>query len=132
MNMTNPTAQPYLGLLRNQIDITQVPFSDRGSRILIYQYPEDHQLLIKLAERILGLDPGLAAYRERPPFIDHLSFIDEHGQELDFTLVTSPDVLYFQTEVGEFGMVFQDTRTISVHPPEDQVAGLRFRVLADF
>lgn len=132
MSMTNSTAQPYFGLLRNQIDITQVPFSDRGSRILIYQYPEDNQLLIKLAERILGLDPGLAAYRERPPFIDHLAFIDEHGQELDFSLVTSPDVLYFQTEIGEFGMVFQDSRTIAIHPPEDQVAGLRFRVSADF
>ncbi len=130
--MTNLPVSPYLSLLRNQIDITQVPFSDRGSRILIYQSPDSKQLLIKLAERILGLDPGLAAYRERPPFIDNLSFIDENGHELDFTLVTSPDVLFFQTEIGEFGLVFQDNRTISVHIPENKVTGLRFRVLADF
>jgi len=130
--MTKSTSTPYLNLLRNQIDITQVPFSDRGSRLLIYQYPERKQLFIKLAERIMGLEPGLASYRQRPPFIDNLSFIDENGEALDFTLVTSPDVLYFQTEIGEFGMVFQDLRTISIHVPEEKPAGLRFRVLTDF
>src|SRR6266508_4483398 len=41
----------YLDLLRGQIDITQVPFSDRGSRLVIQQEPGQNCLLIKLAER---------------------------------------------------------------------------------
>lgn len=44
-----------LKLLRNQIDITRVPFSDRGSRLLVNQYPEQSRLNIKLAERLTSL-----------------------------------------------------------------------------
>jgi hypothetical protein len=130
--MTSTNSSPYLNLLRNQIDITQVPFSDRGSRLLVYQYPNRNQLFVKLAERISGLEPGLEAYLNRPPFIDELALIDEEGHTLDFNLVTTPDTLYFQTELGEFGLVFQDLRTISVHVPADQIAGLRFCVRPQF
>jgi len=35
--MVRTTTSPYLNLLRNQIDITRVPFSDRGSRMLVLQ-----------------------------------------------------------------------------------------------
>ena len=126
--MTNTDSTPYLSLLRNQIDITHVPFSDRGSRLLVYQHPNQSHLYIKLAERITGLESDFEAYLDRPPFIDDLVLIDGKGQPLEFSLVTSPDTLYFQTEIGEFGMLFQDLRTISVHIPVDQLAGLRFRV----
>jgi len=126
--MTNTDSTPYLSLLRNQIDITQVPFSNRGARLLVYQYPGQSRLFIKLAERISGLEPGLESYLDRLPFIDDLSLIDENGKALEFTLVTSPHTLYFQTVIGEFGMVFQDLRTITVGIPKNQIAGLRFRV----
>ena len=33
-------ASPYLDLLENYIDITRVPFSDRGSRLLVFKHPE--------------------------------------------------------------------------------------------
>lgn len=38
---------PYLNLLRNHIDITHVPFSDRGSRLLVFQEPGQSWLLVK-------------------------------------------------------------------------------------
>ena len=66
------TSVPFLELLRNQIDITRVPFSDRGSRLLVYQSPGQSRLYVKLAERIADLEPGIDAYMRRPPFIRDL------------------------------------------------------------
>jgi glycogen debranching enzyme len=126
--MNSFESAPYLSLLRNQIDITKVPFSDRGSRLLVHQYANSCKLYMKLAERIVGLEPGLEAYLQRKPFIDNLALIDEDGNELEFSVVTSPQALYFHTSIGEFGVVFQDLRTISVGIPADTTAGLRFQV----
>jgi glycogen debranching enzyme len=126
--MNSSESIPYLSLLRNQIDITKVPFSDRGSRLLVHQYANSYKLYIKLAERIMGLEPGLDAYLQRKPFIDNLTLIDKDGNELEFSIVTSPQALYFQTSIGEFGVVFQDLRTISIGIPVDQTAGLRFEI----
>jgi len=46
----------YLALLRNHIDTTRVPFSDRGSRLLLFRYPDKNAFYIKLAERLTQLD----------------------------------------------------------------------------
>jgi putative isomerase len=119
---------PYLNLLRNHIDITRVPFSDRGSRILIFKDPEKSLLSVKLAERLTALDPDIEAYLRRPPFIKDVIFIDENKNSLDFEELTRPHVLYFRTEIGDFGLVFQDVRTISFGIPANQTAGLRFHV----
>jgi len=54
--------------------------------------------------------------------------IDEDENELDLSLVTSPQSLNIQTNIGEFGIVFQDLRTISIGIPENQTTGLRFHV----
>jgi glycogen debranching enzyme len=126
--MMNTKSTQFLNLLRNHIDISKVPFSDRGSRLLLYHRPEKNQLYVKLAERISGLEAGLESYLFRQPYIDNLYIIDKQGKHLDFELVTSPDVLYLQTKIGEFGLTFQDGRTISIQVPDDQVAGLSFYV----
>ncbi|MFN2232628.1 MAG: MGH1-like glycoside hydrolase domain-containing protein, partial [Anaerolineales bacterium] len=126
--MISLESTPYLSLLRNQIDITRVPFSDRGSRLLVYQHVNSTKFYIKLAERILGLESDLEAYLQRKPFIDNLTLIDEDENELDLSLVTSPQSLNIQTNIGEFGIVFQDLRTISIGIPENQTTGLRFHV----
>jgi putative isomerase len=123
---------PYFNLLRNQIDITQVPFSDRGSRLLVFQHPGQSNLFIKLAERLLGLEPGLESYLRRPSYVSDLEFIDENGASLDFETVTSPDVIYFQTRIGEFGLTYQDNRTLAFGLPQNVVAGVRFLVLPDY
>lgn len=119
---------PYLNLLRNHIDITQVPFSDRGSRLLIYQEPGQSQLFIKLAERLTGLDPDIEAYLRRPPFIKNLHFVNESGEKIEFETMTRPHVLYFHSPAGDFGLVFQDVRTISIGLPPGETTGVSFHV----
>lgn len=117
-----------LELLKNRIDITQVPFSDRGSRILVYQYFNRPSLYVKLAERLIHVEPGIESYLRRPPFMDDLCMIDEDGQVLDFTVTTSPQCLELETRLGTFNLVFQDANTIVFGLPDGVTAGLRFRV----
>lgn len=119
---------PYLKLLKNHIDITQIPFSDRGSRLLIFKYINKSRLYVKLAERLTGLEPGIEAYLRRPAFITDIRLLDEHGSELDFELTTSPSRLTFNTRIGEFALVFQDRRTLSWKTPRNTTAGLSFHV----
>ncbi len=117
-----------LPLLKNQIDITRVPFSDRGSRILVYQYVNRPSFYVKLAERLIHVEPGIESYLRRPPFMDDLYLIGEDGQMLDFTLTTSPEMLQLETRVGLFSIVFQDANTLVFGLPDHTTAGLRFRV----
>lgn len=114
--------------LRNKIDIAHVPFSDRGSRLLVYKHPDTSALYIKLAERLIKVEPGIESYLRRPPFIEDLRFVDEHGNPLDFTASTSPEMLTFQTRAGDFRLVFQDETTLAFGFPDNQTAGMRFRV----
>jgi putative isomerase len=122
------TTAPYLNLLRNHIDIARVPFSDRGSRLLVLQEPGQSRLLVKLAERLTELQPDVEAYLRRPPFIRDLYLLDEKGEALDFEVVTYPHVLYFNTRLGEFGLVFQDSHTLAFGLPPQVTAGLRCHV----
>jgi putative isomerase len=122
----------YLEILRNHIDITQVPFSDRGSRLLVFGDPERRRLSIKLAERLTALQPGIDAYRSRPPFVRDLCLIDEDGGIIDFDVVTYPHVVYFHTRLGDFALVFQDNHTLAFGLPPGVRAGLRFHVLPQF
>jgi len=117
-----------LELLQGQIDITSVPFSDRGSRLLVYQHVNKPSLYIKLAERLIRVEPGIESYLHRPPFIDDLCFIDEQGKMLDFKTVTSPEMLRFQSPIGDFCIVFQDLGTLSFGLPDHTAVGLRFRI----
>lgn len=119
-------------LLRNQIDITQVPFSDRGSRLLIFKEPDRCGLYIKLAERLTAIEPGLESYLSRPPFIRDLCLVAEDGEALDFEAETRAHAVYFETRIGEFGLVFQDRQTLSFGLPPNTTAGLRFHVTPQF
>jgi putative isomerase len=126
------TTSPHLTLLRNHIDITSVPFSDRGSRLLVFQESGRSQLLVRLAERLTGLQPGIDAYRSRPPFIRDLRLVDEKGEPLEFKAVVYPHVLYFRTRLGDFGLVFQDECTLAFGLPPHVTAGVRFHVAPQF
>jgi putative isomerase len=123
---------PYLSLLRNHIDITQVPFSDRGSRLLIFKEPQASKLFVKLAERLTTITPDIEAYLKRPPFINDLILVDENGAPLEFEALTRPNVIYLRTKLGDFGLVFQDVRTISFGMPSGSTAGIRFHVSPQF
>jgi len=115
-----------LNLLRNQIDITQVPFSDRGSRLLVNQHAGQSRLYVKLAERLIGLEPGLETYLQRPPFIQDLCLVNHSGDVLDFEVAASAEMLEFQTRIGVFRLVFQDTETLTFGLPPNISGGLRF------
>jgi putative isomerase len=118
----------YLGLLKNQIDITRVPFSDRGSRLLVYQHADKAGLYIKLAERLIRVEPGIESYLRRPPFIEDLCFVDEQGSALEFTTTTSPELIQFQTSVGNFCVAFRDQDTLVFGLPAHIIAGIRLCV----
>jgi hypothetical protein len=122
----------YLNLLKNRIDITRVPFSDRGSRLLVFKVHGEQRLLIKLAERLIDLQPDIDAYRQRPPFIRDLCLIDAHGEALPFDITTYPHLLSFNTELGEFNLVFQNRRTLAFGLPPQVTAGIRFHVSPQF
>lgn len=117
-----------LSLLKNQIDITRVPFSDRGSRILVFQHLNRPCLYVKLAERLIHVEPGIESYLRRPPFMDELCLTDEQGQVLDFDLITSPEVLEFGTRIGSFLLAFQDSSTLVFGLPANTTAGIRFHI----
>ena len=122
----------YLNLLRNHIDITRVPFSDRGSRLLVFQYPQMNGLYVKLAERLAQLESDIEAYLHRPPFIQGLHLTDPDGNTLEFEIVTSPHLLTFHTTLGDYFLTFQDERTLAFGFPPNARAGMRFRVFPQY
>jgi putative isomerase len=117
-----------LNLLQDQIDITRVPFSDRGSRLLVYQHVDKSALFIKLAERLVKVEPGIESYLKRPPFIEDLRFVDEGGNPLDFSASTSPEMLTFHTRAGDFRLAFQNENTLALGLPIHKTVGMRFRI----
>ena len=130
--MKKPEDSPYLCLLRNQIDVTRIPFSDRGSRLLVYVAQDQNYLSVKLAERLTSLQPDIEAYLQRPPFIRDLFLVDEAGHALEFGLEVYPHALFLQTRIGEFGLVFQHKNTLSFGLPAGVTAGLRLHVSPQF
>ena len=119
---------PYLELLKNYINLRDIPFTERGSRLLVFR--SNHHFSIRLAERWYKRDRKLSAYRNRPPIIDEWVFTDKEGNPLEFTLTTRPDRLEIITSIGTFTMVFLDTETIMVLLPVGDF-GLTFHANLD-
>ena len=125
-------SSPYLLALENRIQVDQIPFSDRGSRLLVYRDRRAaHALHVKLAERLTSLTPGLSTYRSRPPFIHNLRLVDADGRAVPFELTSYPHALVFQTPLGQFVLVFQDRRTLSLGLPPEIACGISFTVVPD-
>ncbi|NMB58393.1 MAG: hypothetical protein GYA12_04435, partial [Chloroflexi bacterium] len=95
-----------LSALRNWIDLTHIPFTERGSRILVMR--NENGLLIRLAERWYKLTRSISAYRQRPPIVEGWIFIDSDGMELPYELNSQPDRMVFQTSIGDFILTFAD------------------------
>jgi len=118
----------YLDLLKNRIDIRAIPFSDRGSRLLIYLAEHGGSLLIRLAERLVHLQPDVEAYLKRPPFISDLRLTGEDGEPVKLVPETHPYVLYFPNGHGKIGLVFQSPNTLAFSIPQGSRLGLSFHV----
>jgi len=119
---------PFLALLKNRINLKQIPFSERSSRLLVFG--GNQHLSIRLAERWFKIDQKLSAYRQRPPIVDELRFTDGDGRPLDLTLTTYPHRLDCETAVGVFSLTFVDTETLMLIPPPAP-CGLRFNANFD-
>lgn len=119
---------PFLKLLKDRIDLRHIPFSERGSRLLVTQ-TDDH-LCVRLAERWFKREKQLTAYRERPPLIDEWVFTDGEGRRLPFQLTTYPHCVEIQTPVGKFTLAFQDNETLLLALPEGR-CGIAFRANLD-
>ncbi len=122
----------YLYLLHNHIDITKVPFSDRGSRLLLFKNTYQPALYVKLAERLTRLESDIEAYLNRTPFLQQLFLIDGEGNKLDFEVTSAPHMLVLHTSVGDFKVVFQDLRTLAFGVPDNVDCGLRFHVFPQY
>lgn len=118
---------PFLQLLRGRVNLTDIPFSERGSRLLVFK--KDSQLYIKLAERLVQWENEVGHYRLRPPLIDNLSFTDAHGSLLESTQTSYPHAIAFETKSGFFELTFVDEDTLLIHLPDAHV-GVRFSVYA--
>ena len=114
---------PYLNLLKNRIDLRQIPFSERASRLMVFR--SNHHFTIKLAERWFKLQGQLAAYRERPPLIDYWSLLDGEGNSLEINLTTYPHRLDCATRVGTFSLTFVDPETLLLTLPSCR-CGIKF------
>ncbi|MEJ2510686.1 MAG: trehalase family glycosidase [Anaerolineales bacterium] len=130
--MEHNLVSPSVNLLRNQIDFSEVPFSDRGSRLMLLLSKTEPCLYVRLAERLITIEHHIEAYLKRPPLIQHLCFIDESGNTLDYEITSYPYAIYFSTKIGDFGVTFADNQKIAVGLPPNKVCGIRFHVSPQF
>ena len=110
------TVSPYLLLLKNRIDLMHIPFSERGSRLLVMQQAAS-SMIFRLVERWFKLDQNLASYRQRPPIVENFRLTDGDGNPLDFSLQSYPHRLDFLTSIGEFSLTFADSETLLLSLP---------------
>ena len=126
--MSYTTDLPFLNELKNRINLRQIPFSDRGARLMVFRQ-NDH-LQIRLAERWFKLDQQLSGYRKREPILTDWALTDAAGTALPFTTTTYPHCVVFHTAVGEYVLVYVDQETLLLTLPSGQ-HGVRFRANLD-
>lgn len=122
----DPTSR-FLQQLRGRITLEEIPFSERGSRILVFR--DAAHLYIRLAERWAKWESQVGHYRARAPVIDDFVFTDENGTPVDFTLVGFPHALCFETRLGNLWLAFADEETLYLKLPTAR-GGISFRVFA--
>jgi hypothetical protein len=110
--------------LHNRIDLTNIPFTERGSRILLFR--KDNMLVLRLAERWEKWQERVGHYRQRPPIIDQLTLLDGDSSPLPFTTDTYPHMISLLTPAGQFDWTFLDAESLLIRLPPGQF-GLRFR-----
>ncbi len=104
--------------LHNRIDLSNIPFSERGSRLMLAR--RENALYIRLAERWVKQENETGHYRQRPPLIDNFRFLDDDGTMLRFTVDTYPHLVSIDTACGQFDWVFLDSETLLIKLPAGQ------------
>lgn len=122
------THSPFLQQLCNRITLEHIPFSDRGSRMLVFRRAAS--LYIRLAERWEKWQGEVGPYRQRAPIVDDFVFTDANGTPLEFELTTYPHALEFQTRLGMFWLAFADEETLYLKLPATR-GGIAFHIYAE-
>jgi len=118
----------YINLLKNRINLRQIPFSERGSRLMVFL--SNHYFTIRLAERWFKREEQLSAYRQRPPLIDQWVFTDGKGNPLELELTTYPHRIDCASRIGTFTLTFVDTETLLLTLPSAR-CGIKFNANLD-
>lgn len=119
---------PNFENLHNRIDLVNIPFTDTGSRLLLFR--KENQLSIRLAERWTKWEKEVGHYRQRPPIIEELTFLDRDGAPLEIASDTYPYLVQITTPEGIFKWTFQDAESLMVALPSGTF-GLRFLAHAE-
>lgn len=115
--------------LVNRIDLVNIPFTERGSRIMLFR--QGHQLLLRLAERWVKWESELGHYRKRPPILTALTFLNQDGNAVtEMTVETYPHLIYLNNAIGNFSCSFVDVETLLISLPRGTY-GLEFNVQAE-
>jgi len=125
--MKPPTSE-FLELLKDRVDLTHIPFSDRMARIMLFR--NDDSFYIRLAERWEKQQAQVGNYRQRHPIIDAFQLIGPDGAPLPFTLTTYPHALVLDTPLGEVTCAFADYETLYFALPPQPI-GIRFEAQAE-
>jgi putative isomerase len=121
-------SSPFLRLLKNRINLDQIPFTERGSRILVFRI--DGMLSVRLAERWFKQAQQLSSYRNRPPIIDRWRFTNAEGQPLEMAFTTYPHRVDCHSSLGTFNLAFLDSETLLLTIPPVR-CGISFRAHVD-
>lgn len=102
-------------LLHNRIDLTHIPFTDRGTRLMLFR--RENELFIRLAERWEKIQSRTGHYRLRPPILKEFAFLDDDGNPMPFEVESYPHMTHIHTAKGTFDFVFTDTETLLMRMP---------------
>lgn len=117
-------AQPIDGraaleLLKDRINLSAVPMSERGSRLMLFR-TGDH-FAVRLAERWFKLDNQLSSYRRRRPIISEWTLSDETLAVQPMEQETWPHKVRVRTPQGAWTLLFVDTETLLLTLPAGRV-----------
>ena len=121
------TNSVFLERLRGRINLEQIPFSERGSRLLVFR--RQHQFYIRLAERWAKWEEQVGHYRQRRPVVNDFTLTDENGALLELHITAYPHAVFIQTRRGEFWLAFVDEETLYLKLPAGR-GGISFHVMA--
>jgi hypothetical protein len=125
--MRPPTSE-FITLLKDRIDLTHIPFSDRLARIMLFRSGDS--FYIRLAERWERQEMQHGNYRQRRPILAALQLIGPEGVPLPFNLTTYPHRLVLDNPLGTVECAFTDPETLYFALPLQPI-GVRFDVQAE-
>jgi glycogen debranching enzyme len=126
--LTHNPQSMFLNLLKDRLDLTHIPFSDRMARMMMFRSGDS--FYIRLAERWEKQQSQLGNYRQRHPIVDALRLIGPDGAPLPFKLTTYPHQLVLDTPLGAVQCAFADPETLYFALPAQPI-GFQFEIQAE-